>query len=493
MVLFVGNPTNVVICEGFAVNNVGFTAYTILPFLGCSLSCFIALAIQFRHVKYVPRKVNVAGDLDVSAVLRDPIGACVGGVLLGTCLIIIIIVSFFKVEVWMISLPCAVAKFLWDLAWDTCGIRYLNKGGKEDKSNVDEEDKDVMLSELKRRKTHPTTNAEGFDLNPKPETEIANGVASGIANGHIPNSAKPKAEVVNGVASGTANGHIPNSAEPILSPAATFYGPSPTPTFNEQSLAVTFDEPLPIPSTGALRSDTPKTFQSLQSPSSAASRSDTLKTLQSQESPSSSSKSKSLSSFPLLSAISDLPHRFSIYLSNHFPTFHTALPRLPFALVPFAFSQFILIEALSRQGWINIFAHWLVVVTKREIFKTVWVVGVLGVLLCNASGTNIGATILLTKIVNTAASSYVPPSSGPEVNIKAFLRSAAIALAVASNIGAVSFTFSASLAGLLWRQILLQKKIIVAQTTFAKWNLGPIIVMTAVGLAVVTAEMAVLY
>lgn len=127
------------------------------------------------------------------------------------------------------------------------------------------------------------------------------------------------------------------------------------------------------------------------------------------------------------------------------------------------------------------------------MFKTIWVVGVLGVLLCNASGTNIGATILLTKIVNTAALSYVPPSSGPEVNINVFLRSAAIALAVASNIGAVSFTYSASLAGLLWRQILTQKNIIVPQKTFARWNLGPVLVMTVVGLAVVCAEMAVLY
>ena len=120
-------------------------------------------------------------------------------------------------------------------------------------------------------------------------------------------------------------------------------------------------------------------------------------------------------------------------------------------------------------------------------------VGVLGVLLCNTSGTNIGATILLTKIVREAALTYVPPSSGPVVNIEAFLRSAAIALAVASNIGAVSFTFSASLAGLLWRQILNQKGITITQATFAKWNVGPVLVMTAVGLAVVSAEMAVLY
>ena len=74
-----------------------------------------------------------------------------------------------------------------------------------------------------------------------------------------------------------------------------------------------------------------------------------------------------------------------------------------------------------------------------------------------------------------------------------FLRSAAIALAVASNIGAVSFTFSASLAGLLWREILIQKGITVHQKTFARWNLFPVTVMTVVGLVVVSAEMAVLY
>ena len=436
MVLFVGNPTNVVICEGFAVNNVGFTAYTILPFLACSLTCFIALAIQFRDVKYIPPKIDVAEDLDVRAVLLDPVGASVGGGWLGLCLIVIIVVSFFNVQVWMISLPFAVSKFIWDLAWDTCRLRYLKKPaseGENEKASTDGEDN--MLRELKRRKTHhATTNTEGLDLKHEPKDGVADGVVNGAANEHVDT--------------------VPNVAEPIkmLSPANT----------------VIFDEPLPLPST-------------------KASRSDTLNgTLTSQQSTSAPSNSKSFSSLPLLSPICGLQHRFSTYLSAQFPTFYTALPRLPFALVPFAFSQFILIEGLGHQGWIDIFAQWLVIVTKREMFKTVWVVGVLGVLLCNTSGTNIGATILLTKIVNTAALSYVPPSSGPEVNINAFLRSAAIALAVASNIGAVSFTFSASLAGLLWRQILSQKDIIVAQTTFAKWNLAPVLVMTVVGLAVVS-------
>ena len=165
------------------------------------------------------------------------------------------------------------------------------------------------------------------------------------------------------------------------------------------------------------------------------------------------------------------------------PSFSTTCAKLSSSLcIPFAFSQFILIEALSHQGWIDVFASWLVKATNRQLVPTVWVIGVLGVILCNVAGTNIGATILLTKVVRAAPG--FPASS---------TRAAAIALAVASNVGAVSFTFSASLAGLLWKTILGQKGIPIKQTTFAFWNLLPILAMTGVGLAIVTAEMKVLY
>jgi Na+/H+ antiporter NhaD/arsenite permease-like protein len=78
MVLFVGNPTNVVVCEGFAINNAAFTAYTILPFLACNIFCFLALGMQFRDRKHIPRKMNVTGHLNPRGVLRDPFGAWVG-------------------------------------------------------------------------------------------------------------------------------------------------------------------------------------------------------------------------------------------------------------------------------------------------------------------------------------------------------------------------------------------------------------------------------
>lgn len=391
MVLFVGNPTNVVICEGFSVNNAAFTAYTILPFLACNLACFIALGIQFRNQKYLPRRLDVTGDLDVRSVLLDPVGAWVGSILLGTCLAVIIVVSFFKVDVWKISLPFAVTKLVYDLVWDnyrfTHSIPML--GGSRPEAGAGMRtataDEAVMLEQLERRSSRPIP--QPGPAGPEPESPLMNEDA-------------------------------PNKS-PVL--------PETRPSSPPPSLSVS--------------SRTPK------------------------------SKTASVSLATL-----------HIRLSLHFPTFFTALPRLPFALVPFAFSQFILIEALAHQGWITVFAKWLIRATNHgQIYPTIWIIGVLGVILCNLSGTNIGATILLTKVARVA-----------QLNDHT-LRATAISLAVASNIGAVSFTFSASLAGLLWRGILKQKGILIGQRTFAYWNILPLTVMTAVGLAVVSAEMAVLF
>jgi Na+/H+ antiporter NhaD/arsenite permease-like protein len=381
MVLFVGNPTNVVICEGFGVNNAAFTAYTIFPFLACTVACFIALGLQFRDKKYMARKVDVTAPLNVRAALRDPVGAWVGSILLAACLVVIIVVSFFKVDVWMVSVPFAVAKLAFDLAWDFYGYK-TGRHTSSEKNQDGQPSEDPIKSELKRAMS------------------------------------------------------LPNEAQ--VTPQSTFTVHSTLPTSNS--------------------------------------------------SPSTTRQSTS----DMTDSFNEKAHMFTRQINffkglqssfvSHFPTLSTALPRLPFGLIPFAFSQFILIEGLAHQGWIDVFAHWLVKATGGDIYPTVWIIGVLGVVLCNFAGTNIGATIMLTKIVRAA-----PGFSGPST------RAAAIALAVASNIGAVSFTFSASLAGLLWKSILWQKGIKVKQGTFAFWNLLPLAVMTTVGLGIVSAEMAVLY
>ncbi|KAJ7624990.1 hypothetical protein DFH06DRAFT_1444662 [Mycena polygramma] len=397
MVLVVGNPTNVVVAQGFGINFAAFTLYTILVFLACSVVCYLALIIQFRDVKHIPREMKPIEKLDVRQALRDPVSAFVGSVLLFCCIVVILVVSFFNVDVWKISLPFAGAKFIFDLVWD-----YIRP-----KAPVEE---------------------------PKPEV---------------------------------SDDDITFSMQRAMS-MQSVVGTHPHHTVDPSSM---------------------KESQTQTLPGSPSANGGTLRRLKTR-----------------WGAINDS-------LALRFPVFFTALPRLPFGLVPFAFSQFILIEALSHQGWIDVFGHWLARATNRQVHPTVWLVGVLGVILCNLAGTNIGATILLTKIVRAAD---MPPNT---------TRAAGVALAVASNVGAVSFTFSASLAGLLWKTILQQKqeeiakdekeklaivrrthkdvpagssfqfaeRLDITQGDFARWNLFPLGVMTAVGLAVVSAEMAVLY
>lgn len=377
-----------VICEGFNVNNAAFTAYTILPFVACNLFCFVALAFQYR--KQVPRKLARAEHRDPRSALLDPVGAWVGSFMLGATLVLCLVVSFFGIDVWMISLPFAFGKFLFDLGWDhyrySRGIPMLGRLPKAVGEGVNQ---GSIAGEHPRTEDSPSRHFSHIDMEKLP------------------------------------------SFPPDEATAVGSHSSSPKIALKAESQSIHIPE------------ETKKQYIIRQCRS----------------------------------------HKNNLYdqLDKRFPTFITALPRLPFALVPFAFSQFILIEALNYQGWVNVFANWLVRASQNQVHPTIWLIGILGVILCNLSGTNIGATILLTKVVRAAALPYDAD------------RAAAIALAVASNIGAVSFTFSASLAGLLWQAILKQKGIHVRQRDFALWNLLPLLAMTTVGLGIVSAEMAVLF
>lgn len=67
------------------------------------------------------------------------------------------------------------------------------------------------------------------------------------------------------------------------------------------------------------------------------------------------------------------------------------------------------------------------------------------------------------------------------------------ALAIGSNFGAFTFTFSASLAGLLWRDILRQKGIQVRQWQFCKLNFPLVITAMVAACAVLVGELYVIH
>ncbi len=69
-----------------------------------------------------------------------------------------------------------------------------------------------------------------------------------------------------------------------------------------------------------------------------------------------------------------------------FPTVTAVLAHLPFALVPFAFAMFVLVQALVTKGWVEVFAygwdHW---VEKTGTVGSIGGMGFLSVILCNVS------------------------------------------------------------------------------------------------------------
>ena len=183
----------------------------------------------------------------------------------------------------------------------------------------------------------------------------------------------------------------------------------------------------------------------------------------------------------MLAKIRSLPSSFA----NVFPTVTIVLSRLPLPLLPFAFAMFILVQALAHVGFIDIMARGLGrVCAQGGSAGTAFFISFLGIVLCNVGGTNIGATILLTKALQTAQfRSQLPASDAPLL-----LKTALFSVAFGSNVGALGGTFAASLAGLLWRSGLRQGGVYVSARQFALWCLVTIAPATIAGVAVLLAE-----
>ena len=100
-------------------------------------------------------------------------------------------------------------------------------------------------------------------------------------------------------------------------------------------------------------------------------------------------------------------------------------------------------------------------------------------------GTNIGTTILLARTLQ-----HWIAAEQPSVLTR---YASTYALALGSNYGAFTLTFSASLAGLLWRDILQQKGIHVRRVQFALLNVGTFLVATAASSAVLIGQAYVVH
>ncbi|KAH6886162.1 putative arsenite efflux transporter ArsB-like protein [Thelonectria olida] len=176
-----------------------------------------------------------------------------------------------------------------------------------------------------------------------------------------------------------------------------------------------------------------------------------------------------------------------MWLQDTFPTAAAVISHLPFALVPFAFAMFVLVQALVTKGWVQVFAkgwdHW---VNKTGTAGSIGGMGFLSVCLCNFAGTNIGTTILLSRVIQE----WETLRDG-NINDRTFWGTV-YSMALGVNYGAFSSAFSASLAGLLWRDILARKHIHVKSVEFARVNFPIIAIAMAVGCTALIAEVYIM-
>ncbi|KAF3390236.1 hypothetical protein F1880_009019 [Penicillium rolfsii] len=188
----------------------------------------------------------------------------------------------------------------------------------------------------------------------------------------------------------------------------------------------------------------------------------------------------------LVSLTKDL-HR---WLQETFPTVTAVVSHMPFPLVPFALAMFVLVQALVTKGWVPVFAygwdHW---VNRTGTVGAIGGMGFLSVILCNFAGTNIGTTILLSRVIQ--AWQEIHRQNGIPISDRTFWASV-YSMAIGVNYGAFSTAFSASLAGLLWRDILGRKHIRVGSIEFARVNLPIIAIAMAVGCTVLVGEIYIM-
>ncbi|ORY64732.1 hypothetical protein BCR35DRAFT_295125 [Leucosporidium creatinivorum] len=171
-------------------------------------------------------------------------------------------------------------------------------------------------------------------------------------------------------------------------------------------------------------------------------------------------------------------------LSKRFPTTSNTISRLPLSLLPFAGGIFVLSRSLTSLGWTAIFAGWLAKICINPAATVFFLGYFIALVLCPLCGTNIGATILLVEILRDSAFQTAPHVlADPRI-----LKGAIFSTALASNLGAFSWTFSSSLAGLLWVSILRQKGIFVKEREFAGWNLLFLPVLSTVASGIVLME-----
>jgi arsenical pump membrane protein len=107
MMLYIGNPTNIVLAAAFNLRFDEYTRWMLLPSLGAGLINMILLYFIFR--KNIHKPLKYIETINPRVAITDKTSAILGLLILGCCIVCLALAPYFGIEMWIISLGFGLA------------------------------------------------------------------------------------------------------------------------------------------------------------------------------------------------------------------------------------------------------------------------------------------------------------------------------------------------------------------------------------------------
>ncbi|KAG6285751.1 hypothetical protein E4U46_005497 [Claviceps purpurea] len=512
-ILVSSNPTNLVLAGAFQIRFINYTANMIVPVVVTAVVLFpFLLYIVFANESLIPSSIKMhelppelrakkpvnpniphargqleeeenlgaEGDeqgqlLSLEEIMNpflDKGGAAFGGIIMAATLITVLVINAVSTgtdphPVFWVTLPAAFVMFCWDLGFGWYHreeTRQIARRGRLEIENARAE-KAMREEEQKHIPTVEVSSGDGTSFELKDRSRMKS--ASGSQGHHGSSMPPPPTILVSENTDGTAI--ISSSSSESAQSHRAIDGARDETSGGEKAVAVAQSDEQDGDVSASPAPDKPvkSTCQAVDDAELLAFQPHDGRT-----------------------TLESLSKDCFRWCQETFPTAAAVVLHLPFALVPFAFTMFILVQALATKGWIPVFAygwdHW---VRKTGTIGAIGGMGFLSTVLCNFAGTNIGTTILLSRVIQTWQA--INTQNQTDISDRTFWATV-YSMAIGVNYGAFSVAFSASLAGLLWQDILSRKHIHVQGLEFARVNLPIIAISMIVGSAVLTGQVYIM-
>ncbi|EAW14205.1 putative arsenite efflux transporter ArsB-like [Aspergillus clavatus NRRL 1] len=513
-ILVSSNPTNLVLAGAFQIKFIHYTANMIVPVVITAIVLFpFLLYIIFADESLIPLSIkmhelsdeekakkpvnpnipNARGNteeqendsvedeqkLSLEEIMNpflDKGGAAFGALIMAATLITLLAKNAASQNgdehpVSWVTVPAAFVMFCWDIGFGWYHRHETREIARKGREEVELAQAERALREEKARREQSEATHSA-----KPQINHQNGTTSDRKEEITADitSVKPPNRASTGFSSEMSDGQSHTLASPLESSISTLVprgdqvhnGPAGTSAMNTLDEKQEFSTAPPRQMSGA----TSSLEMDVEKRTYTDSRSQDV-------------TSRNRAEKSTLVSLSRKAYRWS---QETFPTVTAVVSHMPFALVPFAFAMFVLVQALVTKGWVPVFAygwdHW---VKKTGTVGAIGGMGFLSVILCNFAGTNIGTTILLSRVIQTWQ--QIHHDNGIAISNRTFWATV-YSMAIGVNYGAFSTAFSASLAGLLWRDILARKHIRVRSLDFARVNLPIIAISMIVGCTILVGQ-----